>query len=102
MVGRLDCAILERELYPHLGLTHDMIANLRHFDYCSESALDDMVAAVDRGDYDLAVALHPVGVDELIAVADAGIEDPEIVMPQKSTFFQPKILSGLVLYRYGN
>lgn len=102
VVGRLDCAILERELYPKLGLTHDMIVDPNHFDYYSESALDEMKAAVDRGDYDMAVALHPVSLDALMAVADAGLENPEIVMPEKSTFFQPKILSGLVLYRYSN
>jgi len=100
VVGRLDCAILERELYPKLGLTHDMIVDPKHFDYYSEAALNDMQAAVDRGDYDIAVALHPVSLDELMAVADAGLEDPTIVMPEKSTFFQPKILSGLELYRY--
>ncbi len=102
VVGRLDCAILERELYPKLGLTHDMIVDPNHFDYYSESALDEMKAAVDRGDYDMAVALHPVSLDELMAVADAGLEDSEIVMPEKSTFFQPKILSGLFLYRFAN
>lgn len=102
VVGRLDCAILERELYPKLGLTHDMIVDPNHFDYYSESALDEMKAAVDRGDYDMAVALHPVSLDELMAVADAGLEDSEVVMPEKSTFFQPKILSGLFLYRYAN
>jgi uncharacterized protein (DUF1015 family) len=102
VVGRLDCTILERELYPKLGLTHHMIVDLNHFDYYSESALDEMKAVVDRGDYDMAVALHPVSLDELMAVADAGLDDPEIVMPEKSTFFQPKILSGLFLYRYAN
>jgi len=102
VVGRLDCAILERELYPKLGLTHDMIVDPNHFDYYSESALDEMKAAVDRGDYDMAVALHPVSLDELMAVADAGLQDSEIVMPEKSTFFQPKILSGLFLYRFAN
>jgi uncharacterized protein (DUF1015 family) len=100
VVGRLDCAILERELYPKLGLTHDMIVDPNHFDYYSESALDEMKAAVDRGDYDIAVALHPVSLEELMTVADAGLQDSEIVMPEKSTFFQPKILSGLSLYRY--
>ncbi len=100
VVGRLDCAILERELYPKLGLTHDMVVDPKHFDYYSESALGEMKAAVDRGDYDIAIALHPVSLDDLMAVADAGLEDPEIVMPEKSTFFQPKILSGLSLYRY--
>lgn len=100
VVGRLDCAILERELYPKLGLTHDMIVDPDHFDYYSESALGQMKEVVDRGEYDMAVALHPVSLDELMAVADAGLRNPEIVMPEKSTFFQPKILSGLFLYRY--
>ena len=102
VVGRLDCAILERELYPKLGLSHDMIVDPNHFDYYSESAFDEMKAVVARGDYDMAVALHPVSLDELMAVAEAGLEDSDIVMPEKSTFFQPKILSGLVLYRYAD
>jgi len=71
-----------------------------HFDYYSESALDTMKAVVDRGDYDIAVALHPVSLEDLMAVADAGLENPNVVMPEKSTFFQPKILSGLFLYRF--
>ncbi len=100
VVGRLDCSILERELYPHLGLEHSMIADTRHFDYYPESQLGEMKDAVDRGDYDLAIALHPVSIDELMAVADAGLDDPEIVMPEKSTFFAPKILSGIFAYRH--
>lgn len=100
VVGRLDCAILERELYPQLGITHDQIVDPAHFDYYPESALDEMRAVVDAGKYELAIALHPVGIDELIAVADAGLRDSEIVMPEKSTFFSPKILSGLFLYRH--
>ena len=79
-----------------------MIVDPAHFDYYSESALDEMRAVVNRGDYDIAVALHPVSLEELMAVADAGLEDPDIVMPEKSTFFAPKILSGLLVYRHGN
>jgi uncharacterized protein (DUF1015 family) len=98
VVGRLDCAILERELYPKLGLSHDLIKDPRYFDYYPESALDQMKVVVDRGDYDLAVALHPVSREELIAVADAGLEDSSIVMPEKSTFFAPKILTGVMVF----
>lgn len=100
VVGRLDCSILEREVYPHLGLEHSMIADTRHFDYYPESQLAQMKEVVDRGDYDLAIALHPVTIDELVAVADAGLSNPEIVMPEKSTFFAPKVLSGLFVYRH--
>jgi uncharacterized protein (DUF1015 family) len=100
VVGRLDCSILERELYPHLGLTHAMIVDPDHFDYYPESQLDQACAVVDRGDYELAIALHPVSIDELMAVADAGLDDGNIVMPEKSTFFAPKILSGIFVYRH--
>ncbi|MDA3960580.1 MAG: DUF1015 family protein [Planctomycetota bacterium] len=100
VVGGLDCSILERELYGKLGLSHDMIMDSAHFDYYPESELDAMQAVVDDGSYDLAIALHPVAVDQLMAVADAGLEDQDVVMPEKSTFFAPKILTGLVLYRH--
>jgi uncharacterized protein (DUF1015 family) len=100
VVGRLDCSILEKELYPLLGVEHAMILKQEHFDYYPEWDLATMKAKVDSGDYDLAVALHPVSIGELMAVADAGLGNPEIVMPEKSTFFAPKILSGLVLYKH--
>ncbi len=100
VVGRLDCSILERELYPLLGVDHSMIMKKEHFDYYPEWDLATMKALVDGGEYDVAVALHPVSIGELMAVADAGLKDPAIVMPEKSTFFAPKILSGLILYKH--
>lgn len=100
VVGRLDCSILEKELYPALGVEHSMILQKKHFDYYPESDLETMKALVDKGEYDLAVALCPVSIDELMAVANAGLKDSNIVMPEKSTFFAPKILSGLVLYKH--
>jgi uncharacterized protein (DUF1015 family) len=99
-VGRLDCSILEKELYPALGVDHSMILQKKHFDYYPESDLETMKALVDKGEYDLAVALCPVSIDELMAVANAGLKNSDIVMPEKSTFFAPKILSGLVLYKH--
>jgi uncharacterized protein (DUF1015 family) len=96
-VERLDCRILERTLYPLLGLEHSLINDPAYFDYYPEQDLGRMERAVDEGSYDLAVALHPVSPAELMAVADAGIVNPDIVMPEKSTFFAPKILSGLIV-----
>lgn len=100
VVGRLDCSILEKEVYPALGVDHSMILQKQYFDYYPESDLETMKSLVDQGEYDLAVALCPVSIDELMAVANAGLKNPEIVMPEKSTFFAPKILSGLVLYKH--
>jgi uncharacterized protein (DUF1015 family) len=100
VVGRLDCSLLERELYDQLGLDKSRIVDPACFSYFPESALDDMKALVDDGTYDVAIALHPVALDELMAVADAGLDDPEVVMPEKSTYFSPKILTGLFVYRH--
>lgn len=100
LVGRLDCSILEKELYPLLGLNHEMITDHRCFDYYPESDLEKMCQEVDEGRYDLAVALHPVSTEELLEVAQAGITNPDIVMPEKSTFFAPKILSGIFIYKH--
>jgi uncharacterized protein (DUF1015 family) len=99
VVGRLDCSILERELYPRLGLTRAMTADDRYFDYYPESELDKMKGRVDSGEYDLAVALHPISIAELMTVADAGLHNPALVMPEKSTFFAPKILSGIFIQK---
>ncbi|MDB4285861.1 DUF1015 family protein [bacterium] len=100
VVEKLDCRILETELYSQLGISPDMLLDEAHFNYYPASELSTMKEQVDNGNYDIAVALHPVSIEELIAVADAGLENPEIVMPAKSTFFSPKILSGLFLYEH--
>lgn len=99
IVERLDCSVLEREFYPIIGLKPHMMKNPENLGYYPENAMAEMKLAVDRGDYDVAVALHPVSLDELIAVADAGLDNPGLVMPEKSTFFAPKVLSGLFLQR---
>jgi len=96
-VGRLDVKLLEETLYPHLLLDHSMILDNEYFDYYPEADLLKMQKVVDQGKYDIAVALSPVDPEELMAVAEAGLSNPEIVMPEKSTFFAPKILSGLIL-----
>jgi len=51
------------------------------------------VAAVDRGEAEAAFLLEPVTVEQVARFAQAGE-----TMPQKSTFFYPKLTSGLVLY----
>jgi uncharacterized protein (DUF1015 family) len=50
------------------------------------------VAAVDRGEADAAFLLRPARIDDVFAVARRGD-----VMPQKSTYFFPKLTSGLLL-----
>jgi uncharacterized protein (DUF1015 family) len=52
----------------------------------------ELVRLVDSGDYEMAFSLHATTIQQLIDVADAGE-----VMPPKSTWFEPKLRSGMVV-----
>ena len=53
--------------------------------------LEELVRRVDSGEMAVAFAFHPTSVAELISVADEGG-----VMPTKSTWFEPKLMDGLI------
>jgi uncharacterized protein (DUF1015 family) len=92
-IRSLDVALLqERVLGPVLGIDDprtdpriDFVGGIR-----GTWALE---ALVDAGRAALAISLHPTTVEQLIAVADRGH-----VMPPKSTWFEPKLLSGLFVH----
>lgn len=50
---------------------------------------------VDAGKAAAAFSLHPTSIQELVAVSDAGL-----LMPPKSTWFEPKLRSGLLIHRF--
>ena len=54
---------------------------------------DALAAKVDSGEAAVAFAMEPVTVDEMMAIADAGA-----IMPPKSTWFEPKLRSGLFVH----
>ena len=49
---------------------------------------------VDKGEGAVAFAMYPTSIQELFAVADAGL-----LMPPKSTWFEPKLRSGLFIHK---
>ncbi len=57
--------------------------------------LKELEKRVDEDDYAVAFALYPVTIQQLIDISDAGM-----VMPPKSTWFEPKLRSGLVVHRF--
>jgi len=67
----------------------------RHVDYAK--SLPDALAALDAGGYELGAFLNPTRVEQVQAIADASE-----VMPQKSTYFYPKLLTGLVFDALGD
>jgi len=91
-VSSLDVAILQDNLLaPLLGIGDprsderiDFVGGIR--------GLEELERKVDSGEWAVAFALHPTSIDQLFAVADAGL-----VMPPKSTWFEPKLRSGLIV-----
>ena len=56
---------------------------------------EELERLVNTGKAAVAFALHPVSVDELMAIADAGQ-----IMPPKSTWFEPKLRSGFFIHTF--
>jgi uncharacterized protein (DUF1015 family) len=89
----LDVVLLhEGILEPALGITPQAVTAEKNLTYEREAsaALD----AVDRGAAQIAFLLNPCGVEQVMHIATSGE-----VMPQKSTDFYPKLLSGIAMYR---
>ncbi len=85
----LDAAILETLiLRDGLGMSAEDVEAKRGIAYTASA--DDALASLD-GDTDALFLMRPTPVDQVRAVADAGE-----TMPPKSTFFYPKLLTGLV------
>ncbi len=56
--------------------------------------LEELQRRVDSGEMAMALALYPVTMDQLIAIADSGN-----IMPPKTTWFEPKLRSGLIIHK---
>ena len=88
---RLDTGVLEALLLKGaLGLTDDDISHLHDFGYARDT--EQALELVESGAYDAAFVLRPPGVRQIREVAAAGEN-----MPPKSTYFFPKILTGMLL-----
>ena len=86
----LDAAILEELVLKEiLGMSAEDVAAKRGIGYTP--SVDDALAKLEAGDYQVAFLLRPTPVDQVRAVAAAGE-----TMPPKSTYFFPKLLTGIV------
>jgi len=89
----LDVVLLHNGiLEPALGITPKALASEANLTYEREAAA--ALAAVDSGAAQVAFLLNPCDVEQVIQIATAGE-----VMPQKSTDFFPKLMSGITMYR---
>ena len=90
----LDVVLLhEGILEPAFGITHQAVTSEQNLTYVREASA--ALGAVDCGAAQIAFLLNPVDVASVMRVATAGE-----VLPQKSTDFYPKLLSGITMYRF--
>jgi uncharacterized protein (DUF1015 family) len=95
VVDQLDVARLsEYILEPHLNITDprrdpniDFVGGIR--------GTRELEGRVDDGEAKMAVSMYPTSIEELVAVADEGS-----LMPPKSTWFEPKLRSGLLVHDF--
>jgi uncharacterized protein (DUF1015 family) len=86
----LDTGVLEALLLKGpVGLTDEDISHLKGLGYAREA--EEALALVDSGTYDAAFLMRPTPIAQVKDVAAAGEH-----MPPKSTYFFPKLLTGLL------
>jgi uncharacterized protein (DUF1015 family) len=94
-VASLDCSIVQdRLLGPLFGITDprrdrnvDFVGGIR--------GARELERRVSREGWSLAICLYPTRIEQLLSVSDAGL-----LMPPKSTWFEPKLRSGLFVHRF--
>jgi uncharacterized protein (DUF1015 family) len=94
-VNRLDISRLQNEILdPILGINDprtsdriDFIGGIR--------GTEELVKRVEKGDGPVAFSMFPVTIEQLMDIADAGA-----TMPPKSTWFEPKLRSGLFIHTF--
>lgn len=92
-IGVLDVTILsERVLAPLFNIT-DLRKDKRIEFVGGLRGLGELKKRVDSGEMKVAFALYPVTMQQLIDIADSGK-----IMPPKTTWFEPKLRSGLVIH----
>jgi uncharacterized protein (DUF1015 family) len=92
-VGRLDVTILQdRLLAPVLGIGNPRTDQRIHF-VGGIRGTDELIRLVDSGEFAVAFSLYPTSIRELIELADQ-----DRIMPPKSTWFEPKLRSGLFVH----
>lgn len=92
-VGRLDVSILQnRLLNPLLGIENPRTDKRIHF-VGGIRGNEELVRLVNSKEYAVAFSLHPTSIRELVELADQ-----DQIMPPKSTWFEPKLRSGLFVH----
>ncbi|MBR6279783.1 MAG: DUF1015 domain-containing protein [Bacteroidales bacterium] len=93
-IGVLDVTILSNLVLDKVFGIRDLRTD-RRIDFVGGiRGLGELQRRVDSGEMQVAFALYPVSMEQLIAIADSGN-----IMPPKTTWFEPKLRSGLAIHK---
>jgi len=93
-VASLDAAILQDHLlYPVLGIKDPRVDDRIKF-IGGIRGMDELEKLVNQDGFAVAFSMYPTTMEQIINVADAGA-----IMPPKSTWFEPKLRSGMFTHR---
>jgi uncharacterized protein (DUF1015 family) len=92
-IGVLDVTILTNQVLEPLLDIKDLRRSKRIDFVGGIRGLEELERRVDSGEMKVAFALYPVSMQQLIDIADSGE-----IMPPKTTWFEPKLRSGLVVH----
>ena len=93
-IGVLDVDISSRLILDELLGIKDLRSDKRIDFVGGLRGLGELKRRVDSGEMQLALALYPVSMDQIMTIADTGN-----IMPPKATWFEPKLRSGLVIHK---
>ncbi len=93
-IGRLDVTVSSDLILRDILGIHDLRSDKRIDFVGGIRGLGELKRRVDSGEMAVALALYPVSMQQLIDIADTGN-----IMPPKTTWFEPKLRSGLVIHR---
>jgi uncharacterized protein (DUF1015 family) len=94
-IGVLDVTILSEKVLKPLLNIHDLRTDKRIDFVGGMRGLQELERRVNSGEMTVAFALYPVSMKQLIDIADSGK-----IMPPKTTWFEPKLRSGLVVHTF--
>ena len=92
-IGVLDVTILSNLVLDKIRGIKDLRTDKRIDFVGGIRGLGELSRRVDSGEMKVAFALYPVSMDQLIRIADTGN-----IMPPKTTWFEPKLRSGLAIH----
>ncbi len=96
-IGVLDVTISSDLILRDILGIHDLRSDKRIDFVGGIRGLDELKRRVDSGEMAMALALYPVSMEQLMNIADSGS-----IMPPKTTWFEPKLRSGLVIHSLDN